>query len=146
MDALNSFLVTDPKQLNFRIKTSLSRWEFFALSFSAGMLLAFIFLNSKGYWEFHDFNVYIFAVRGDFSNYFYPYYLLPLLSLFSKIPHPAALFLWGILNIAGIFFAVRLFGGSLPLTLLSYQMLYSLGYGQVVGIMIGGAALFWWAI
>jgi hypothetical protein len=50
-----------------------------------------------------------------------------------------------VLNIAGVFFACRLFGGSALWVMTSYPMLYVLFQGQISGVLVGLLALFWWA-
>lgn len=54
--------------------------------------------------------------------------------------------IWDMFNIAGIWFAARVFGGRGGLALISYQMLYTLFVGQIAGIVVGCLALLWWGL
>jgi len=92
----------------------------------------------------YDYSNYIRTASGDFSHYYYAHWFLPVFFLLSKLPLLTGYLLWGTLNLYGAFFAVRVFGGSALLALLSFQMFYILYFGQITGIILGGLALFWW--
>ena len=51
-----------------------------------------------------------------------------------------------VINILGVFFAVRVFNGKALIAVISYQMFYSLIYGNITGLIIGGLALCWWGL
>jgi hypothetical protein len=57
-----------------------------------------------------------------------------------------AFLIWAVVNIAGVWFAARVFGGSASIALLSYPMLYSVFYGQITGVIVAGLALLWWGL
>ncbi|MCC6803844.1 MAG: hypothetical protein IT319_13255, partial [Anaerolineae bacterium] len=122
--------------------------EAFAVVFPLGLTLLFIYLNSNSGMPFApDFDVYIQAARGNFAGFYYTYWSLPIFQVLALLPgaHTAYL-LWCILNVLGVWFAVRVFGGSAPLVLLSYQMLFVCFYGQITGITVAGLALLWWSL
>jgi hypothetical protein len=45
-----------------------------------------------------------------------------------------------------LWLALRIFGGNVPVALLSYQSFYCLFYGQIVGLLAGALALLWWSL
>lgn len=136
----------DADTLDKRLFSRLTIWEVFALGITLSMIGVFTWLNHLGQWEAHDFNSYMLSAQGDFSINYYPYWIIPLFKIIDALQWPAGFVLFGVANIVGVFTGTRIFGGHTPLTLLSYQMLFILGYGQIVGILIGGLAIFWWAL
>ena len=136
----------DAETLDEQLFSRLTIWEVFALGFALSMVGIFAWLNYLGYWEAHDYKVYMLSAHGDFSINYHPYWIVPLFMILDTLPWPAGFALFGLANIIGVFLGTRIFGGHTPLTLLSYQMLYVLGYGNIVGILIGGLAVFWWAL
>ncbi|MDD5367651.1 MAG: glycosyltransferase family 87 protein [Anaerolineaceae bacterium] len=119
--------------------------EFAGLAGSFGVLCMFTWLQVKGVYQPFDFNTYLRAISGNFSDFYYGYWILPFISLFQYIPSIVAFFAWSLLNLLGVFFAIRVFGGKALYALISYQMFYMVFYGQILGIIIGCLALFWWA-
>ena len=97
-----------------------------------------------------DYRTYIAAVTDrtspDFTNYLYGYWLLPVFQLLSLLPLPVGYLVMACGNIAGIWWAVRVFRGNLFIALLSYQMLSVLWYGNIVGIIVGALALMQWSM
>lgn len=136
----------DAETLDERLFSRLTIWDVFALGFTLSMVGIFTWFNHLGFWEAHDFNGYMLSAHGDFSINYYPYWIVPLFKILDTLPWPVGFVLFGVANIVGVFLGTRIFGGHTPLTLLSYQMLFILGYGQIVGILIGGLAVFWWAL
>ncbi len=92
----------------------------------------------------YDYYNYIKTASGDFSNYYYAYWLLPIFNLFARLPLLIGYILWGTLNVYGVFFTVRIFGGRPLVMLLSFQLFYILYFGQITGLILAGLALFWW--
>ncbi|MDD5368016.1 MAG: glycosyltransferase family 87 protein [Anaerolineaceae bacterium] len=136
--------ITNPAKMDTRLSARISRSEFAGLAGSFGVLCMFTWLQMTGVYQPFDFTNYLHAAAGDTSYYYYGYWALPFISLFRVLPINIAFLSWGLLNLLGIFFAIRVFGGKALYALLSYQMFYVFFYGQITGIIIGCLALFWW--
>jgi hypothetical protein len=140
-------LIHDSSQLRERLLRRISPGEFFALAFAFGMVGVFVWVQSVApYKPFFDFQNYLKTAHGDYSFYYYGYWLLPVFSALAKLPLPWSYVLWCALNIAGVFLAARIFGGNPILAVLSYQMFYSLFQGQIAGVTVAGLALCWWGL
>ncbi len=139
-------LIQNAQQMSKNLRQRLTRGEFFALALAFGMAGMFLWLSPNLIFFSHDFTNYLSTARGDFGNYYYGYWLVPLFALLAKLPFSASYWVWCGINILGIFFAARVFGGKAPLALASFQMFYSLIYGQITGLIVGGLALCWWGI
>jgi hypothetical protein len=139
-------LITDRSLLISRISNRITRGEFAALCLAVGFLCGFAYLQWQGYIYPNDYTVFIKAVQGDVFDYYYAYWMLPVFGLFKYLPMPMGYLIWGLLNLAGLWLAVRLFGGPSVFVLISYQLMYVLYYGQITGIILGGLALIWLGI
>jgi hypothetical protein len=139
-----SFII-DKELIDQRLRKRLSLAELFSLGLCVGMVGIFIWLQVLETYRSIDYANYINTVSGNFQYYFYAAWAVPFYHLFAWLPYYIGYALWNIVNIAGVFFAARVFGGKSTLALLSYQFLYSLFYGQITGIILGSIALFWWA-
>lgn len=141
-------LTHDSQQMKERLRRRLTPGELFALALAFGMVGIFIRLQPNLSFAYLDFRIYLEAARGNFSYqglyYYYGYWMLPVFAVLSRLPLDLAYALWSILNILGVFFAVRVFGGKAFAALASYQMFYSLIYGNIAGLIVGGLALCWW--
>ena len=122
-----------------------SKSEIFSLGLVLGMVGIFIYLSPKIPYAFFDFRIYLNISTSGYG-YYYGYWLLPVFNLLEKLPILLSYVLWSSMNILGVFFASRVFGGKAPLALLSFQMLYSLIIGQISGLIVGGLALCWWGL
>lgn len=135
------------EQIRSRLFARLSRPEFFSLALTVCIAVGFIYLQQTGTFSSgttnYDLYNYLATAKGNFSEYYYGYWLAPVFLLMAKLPATVIMILWDILNILGIFFAVRVFGGKAIFALPTYQVLYILFHGQITGIIIGGLALFW---
>ncbi len=137
-------LIPDSQAIDRRLKARLSLWEFLGLLVCSAMLGIFIWLNQQGSTYPPDFKIYMVG-RSD-PDFFYGYWLLPVLDVLKLLPFHAAYLVWGLANILALLFTVRVFGGKPLLVLLSYQVFSFLYYGQISGIIAGGCALLWWGI
>jgi len=134
----------DPGVIDLRIKQRVSPAEFFGLLFSCALVGVFIWLISINQGYPRDFGIYL---EGKENPYFYyGYWLLPILELLKRLPLEVSYGIWCLVNILGVLFAVRVFNGKAVLVLASYQLLSSLYYGQISGIIAGGLALCWWGM
>jgi hypothetical protein len=141
-----SRLDTDAQVIERRLKARISPWELFALTLALSLLAAFVWTHSSLGILPNDFLTYLRTASGDFRGYYYAYWMLPVFSLLAQIPSLVAYAFWAAINIVCVFFAARVFGGRVPLALLSFQMLYVAFVGQIMGIITGGLALLWWGL
>lgn len=139
-------LFGDKASVDARLKQRPSRLEIFAIllnvAFSCILLWARIY-RDEAFW---DFNNYLKAAQGDFSQYFYGYWLLPVFAALSQLPVWLSHGLWVFFSVASIYFACRVFGGNPLYVMTSFQLFYSLGFGQITGILVGSIALMYWAM
>lgn len=139
-------LTPDPEVIKQRLSARVSRIEFFAIGLNLGMLGIFLWVHAQIEFEPWDFATYIQAGRGDYSLNYYAFWIMPFFQMLALIPTPLNFILWNAANIGGVFFAARVFGGKAGTALLTFQMLYILFFGQIIGILIGGLAICWWGI
>lgn len=142
----NSSIFISPEILSARIKTKPSLGEFFGLMMAVGILMIFSILRYQQEWITYDFDNYIGAPLGIYVEFYYHYWIIPILSIFEKLPGVSGYVVWGLINIFGVWFAARVFSSRPGFVLLTYQMFYALSYGQITGILLGGLAFFWWAL
>lgn len=138
-----SQLIADGDEISRRLRARITPWEWFALILALSLLGVFVWTFANLEILPNDFYVYMQAASGNFSGYYYAYWLLPVFGLLAKLPPLLAFAIWGIVNILSVFFASRVFGGRTPLVVLSFQMLYVAFIGQIVGVIAGGLALLW---
>ena len=138
----------DPDEIDQRIRKPISLSEFSALALALAFPIATMLISSVelGGQQAYDFQHYLNSAKGDFSFYYYAYWLIPLWEFFVLLPLWAAYTFWTLLSVAGIFFACRIFGSHTALALISYQALQVLYMGQFSGILVGGLALLWWGV
>lgn len=143
-----SLFELDATGIEARLGRRLSRVEAFALALPIGLTLAFAFLNAQMGMPFApDFDTFMRAAQGNFTGFYYTYWSLPIFQGLALLPgQHTAYILWCIINVLGIWFAVRVFGGSAPLTLVCYQTLFGCFYGQITGVIVAGLALLWWSL
>lgn len=108
------------------------------LSFGFVVIMVFYRLNLPT-----DYEVYVESTKGNFAGYYYPYWTLALVAPFVQLPFFVGYILWGWLNIAGLIFATRVFGGKIWLALLNFQLFYLVYIGNIEGIVAAGFAIYW---
>jgi len=141
------YLEVNAKILWRNITRPLSRGDLFGLFLTMGVALMFAYQQSVGLYTYKfDFGNYLNSAHGDFSHYYYAYWLLPVFYMLDKLPFPLAYFIWNGLNILGVFFASRVFGGKALWVLTSYQMFYTIFQGNITGILVGMLALLWYSL
>lgn len=131
------------ENIDHRIFKKPSAGEFAAIVFVLTISISFVVCHTG---DFVDFKAYLATTKGDFSQYFYGYWLLPFFQILSWLPFEASYILWIGLSVLGVWFAARVFNGNSALALLSYQMSSVLFWGQITGILCGLLGLFWWSI
>lgn len=120
-------------------------FEAFAILFGIAFMIGLNYLNANVSPNIFapDFGIYLRSVQGDYTGFYYAYWSLPLYMPFVALNDiHLSLVIWTTLNVLGIFFAARVLGGKAAIALLSYQMLAVIYHGQIVGIIIGGWALY----
>jgi hypothetical protein len=136
--------------MNRRLHQRITPGELFALALAFSMIGVFIWQKPNLSFAYIDFRIYLGTAHGNFSYqdlyYYYGYWILPIFAALSKLPLDLAYVIWSITNILSAFFAVRVFGGKVIMTVISYQMFYSLIYGNIMGLIVGGLALCWWGL
>jgi hypothetical protein len=140
-------LCTDHNRIIERLKSPLSRFEFFSLALLVCLILIFAYHHQIGFYQPVDFFYsFIPAGGGDYSNFFYSYWIMPVLFILEKVPFSIAYIIWALINVGSTWFAGRVFGGRRGFSVLNYQLLFVLSYGQITGIILGGLALAWWGL
>lgn len=143
-------LTYDIQQMKERLRQRLTLGELFALTMAFGMVCIFVLQQPNLSFAYFDFKIYLGTAHGNFSYqnfyYYYGYWILPIFAVLSKLPINLAYVLWCSINILGVFFAVRVFNGKALIAVISYQMFYSLIYGNITGLVVGGLALCWWGL
>ncbi|MEN6409792.1 MAG: glycosyltransferase family 87 protein [Anaerolineaceae bacterium] len=139
-------LIMDAQQMRSRLRQRLTRGELFGIALALGLAGLFLWFSPSIDYFGYDFKNYLNATHGDFSFYYYGYWLLPIFTVLAKLPFAVSYMLWCCVGVLGIFFSARVFGGKAPLALISFQMFYSLIYGQISGLVVGGLALCWWGL
>ncbi len=135
-----------PMEMDDRIKKRIQPLELFGLLFGLGLAGIIYHYNATGNTAIVDLSAYLRAGHGDYRYYYYAYWFLPFLQVLDKVPFLAAYLVWTAVNLFGVWFAARVFGGRSVLALLSYQMFYLIFYGQISGILIGALGLLTWAV
>src|SRR5687767_15798501 len=119
----------DPANIEKRLKSRLTPVDVFCIAFLIAWLFILLSLRDEGVPYAYDFKNYMRTADGDYSFYYYGYWLLPFFQLLNATAGVEAGFvIWGILNIFGILFATRVFNGKFWIIALSYQMLFVLFY------------------
>lgn len=126
-----------------RLRQRLSLFEFFALALCVASV--FVFVGAASGYDLHN---YLRAGQGDTSFHFYASWILPVYRLLGLVDPKIAFVAWNLAGIAGVFIATRVFNAQpkTALALLTYQMLYTIYYGNITGILVGSLAFYWWGL
>ncbi len=117
-------------------------WSIFALV----VIIFWIIMSiSSIQGETTDFQVFLHAGKGDFSNegywFYYPAYTLPFFYILGYLSNMLSYTIWIILNALGFWYAQRTFRIRSVWYLVNYLTLASLSLGQVTGLVIAGVAM-----
>lgn len=132
--------------MDARLRRRPTRAEILALALNLAALAIFLWLDIHLDYRPFDYNVYIQTAQGNLLQFYYADWSRPFFWLWAKMPFYWGFALWSLLNIAGIFWAARVFDGRAALALLTFQMFYGLFLGQIIGLLIGALAFGWWAL
>src|SRR5262245_50554166 len=102
----------DAQRTNWNLRQRLTPSELFALALALGAAGIFLWFSPQISYAFYDFKIYLNTVHGIFDGYYYAYWYLPFFALLAKLPLSLSYLLWCGLNILGIFFSARVFGGK----------------------------------
>lgn len=138
-----SMSLFDAESIDKRLGQRLSLFELFALALCVASV--FVFARADSGYDLHN---YLRAGQGDTSFHFYASWILPVYRLLGLVDPVVAFVAWNLAGIAGVFAATRVFnaGPKAALALLTYQMLYTIYYGNITGILLGGLAVYWWGL
>lgn len=137
-----------PDKIEERLTARPTRGEFTAILIVSFCFFGIVYFAATvpSFWYGYDYGNYINGALGIKTIYFLPEWLLPIFEILAWLPKEWGFLIWGIVNILGYWFAIRVFGGKIVPALLNYQLFYSLFYGQIVGITAAGLALMWWSM
>lgn len=120
----------------------LGLWETFAVGFAIllPILSAFVFPDFLP----DDFDVFWKAANGtSLEGFYYPHWALFILKPFTLFRSGLfAYFAWNIMNVLGMFYAVRVFGGKAAVLLLCNPMIFNIYFGGAVGVVAAGIAFY----
>src|SRR5687767_2162636 len=102
------------QQMNGNLRQRLTLGEMFALALTFGAVGLFAWLSPTIPHVSFDLRNYLNTAHGDFSYYYYGYWLLPVFAALAKLPPSLSYVLWCAANILGVFFAARVFSGRVP--------------------------------
>jgi hypothetical protein len=143
-------LIYDALQMKQRLRQHLTLGELFALALAFDMVVIFIWQETNLSFAFLDFKIYLGTSQGNLSYqnfyYYYGYWILPIFAVFSKLPFHFVYIVWSSISILSILFATRIFNGKALVAVASYQLFYTLIYGNITGLIVGGLALCWWGL
>jgi hypothetical protein len=108
-----------------------------SLGFAVGMT---IFFSLHPEWH-GDLN----AFRENAEELWHPYWARWLFSLLKFPPEPVAFIGLSLASTVMLYLAVRIFGGKHWQVFTSFAFAWTLFYGQIDGLVIGGLLLAWWA-
>jgi hypothetical protein len=116
----------------------LSRAIPWSLAVALGMIA---FLAPHAEWH-QDLGVFRTASEG----LRHPYWARWLFSLLTVVPEPVAFLGLSLACTALLYLAVRVFGGEHWMVFTSFAFAWTLYYGQIDGLVVGGLAFAWWAL
>lgn len=137
-------LTLDAARIDRRLKMPLTFWELFAVALDLAIVGLLVWMQPHAL--HYDLSNYLKTAQGDFSFYYYAYWLAPLFVALGNLPVTPVYLLWSAASVGAVWFAARVFGGRAGLVLISYQMLYLLYQGQLTGLVIGALGLMWWSM
>ena len=109
-----------------------------SLSIALGLMLFFL-PHPDWHGDLHNF-------REEADTLWHPYWAKWLFTLLRLPPEPVAYLLLSLTCIAMLYFALRVFGGRHWMVFTSFAFAWTLIYGQIDALVVGGLALAWWAV
>lgn len=126
---MSSSVITERSQKQtYRVKLLTFAAVVFAVVWAVGLPLFFPYTTI-------DLDIYLRAARGEtLDGFFYAPWVMPYLYLLTALPYKLAWIVVNLVNLAGLFTAAKVFGGSLLMLAVSYPLLFVLFYGQIDGL------------
>lgn len=98
-----------------------------------------------------DWEIYAGAADGRFTSdrgldYYYAYWLLPLFDLFALPGVLVGGVVWSLANVAGVWFASRVFGARPVVVLGAWLTISGFYTGTITGLAVAALAGLWWAM
>jgi len=87
----------------------------------------------------------LYAFRENAVELWHPYWARWLFSLLAVPPEPVAFIGLSLASTVMLYLAVRIFGGKHWMVFTSFAFAWTLFYGQIDGLVVGGLLLAWWA-
>lgn len=129
-----------------RLQRPPGRTELFAIAVIGAIWLGFGLLSLQGVGIAYDWSIFYNTAVRDYTGFYYGPWILPLYHLLALLPFAPSYIAWNLINLVMLWLAARMFGGNMAVMLLSYQSIYCLFYGQIVGLVAGALALMYWAL
>lgn len=151
MDRISSWLLYDgdrsPERIGERVRARVSAPE----AIVAASLVAILVLSARYPGHGIDWEVYAGAADGRFSpedglDYYYAYWLLPIFDLFALPGLVVGGVVWGVANVAGAWFAARVFGARPAVVLAGFGAISAFYTGTITGVALGAMGALWWAL
>lgn len=127
-----------------RLPAELTRYRSFlqgkpwSLGIALGLMIFFL-PHPDWHGDLHNF-------REEEASLWHPYWARWLFALLRLPPEPLAYLLLSLTCIALLYLALKTFGGKHWQVFTSFAFAWTLFYGQIDGIVVGGLALAWWAV
>ncbi len=137
----------DPARIGERVRAVPGKVESIVLfSIVAILVLASPYPGSGIDWE-----IFAGAADGEFVSdrglgYYYAYWLLPLFDLYAIPGVLVGGILFSLTNVAGVWFASRVFGARAAVVLAGFGTLSGFYTGTVTGVALAALAGMWWAM
>jgi hypothetical protein len=136
----------DPATISDRVWARPDRFELLALASIALILVLALQYPGSGI----DWEIYAGAADGTFTGaaglgYYYAYWLLPIFDVYALAGTVVGGLLWSFTNVAGVWFAARVFGARPVVVLAGFAGLSGFYTGTITGVAIGAVAGVWWA-
>ncbi|MBI4927961.1 MAG: DUF2029 domain-containing protein [Anaerolineae bacterium] len=141
-----STLVSDPDEMDRNLRRKPGAGEFIGLLIGLWTLGITLWLHLTGHTVLIDYTYFTDSAGGTLDHFFMGFWIMPIFKFLRLLPVPVGYVLWGLLNLAGVWFAARVFRANATWALLVYQLLYMLYYGQISGLIAGGLGLAWYGL
>lgn len=136
----------DPDRIRDRVRTPPSFIEWIVIV-SIGVIL----FASTGYTGHGiDWEIFSGAADGEFTSefglgYYYAYWLLPVFDIYALAGVGIGGLLWSFSNVAGVWFAARVFGARPAVVLAGFGALSGFYTGTITGVALAAIAGLYWA-
>ena len=99
---------SDPDEIDQRIRRPISLFELAGLALTLVFPISVMLISSVdlGGQQAYDFQHYLNSAKGDFSFYYYAYWLIPVWEFLNLLPLWAAYTFWTIISVVCIFLRV----------------------------------------